>query len=143
MLKNLLHLTLLSYLWKRYKTLILSILLLMLYFWLVGKVHQDYVSYSELNEDHQYLALSFIIKWIAFAIGAIVFLLFNTLSPLRDRPAAPEKKKPAPGASAKSPKREAIDPFEQIRHKDTLRSRADFILEKQQQLPDNTDKGHP
>lgn len=141
MLKNLLHLTLLSYLWKRYRSLIVSVLLLILYFWLVDRLHQDYVSYSELNDDHQYLALSFIIKWMAFVIGVVVFLLTNTLLPLRQSSTTDNKNKTVKHSDNPSI---TADPFESIRHKDKLRSRADFVIEKQQhQLSDKRDNNQP
>jgi hypothetical protein len=127
MLKNIVQLTLLSVLWKRYKNLIVSTLLMLVYFWLVGKLHQDYVSYSELNNNHEYLALSYIIKWTAFILGASIYLLLNSYFP---RP-----KKPVPTKLANDPKavpeqQGSADPFTEIRHRKKLRSRADFVIEK-------------
>ena len=130
MFKNLVHLTLLTLLWKRYKRLIISTLILFVYFWLVGKLHEDYVNYVELNQDQQYLATSFFIKWLALIIGALVYLLINILV-FRGRQAAdtpvgkPEARSADSGTASKD-----SDPFAQIRQRRKLRSRADFIIEK-------------
>ena len=127
MLKNLVQLTLLSVVWKRYKNVIVSTLLLFVYLWLISKLHQDYVNYSELNKDHGYLAFSFIIKWCAFILGMVIYLLFNSFYP--------RSKKPVQTVSIKDQKtvpdqRVLPDPFAEIRQRKKLRSRADFIIEK-------------
>jgi len=127
MLRNLVQLTLLSVFWRRYKSIILSTFVLFLYLWLIGKLHQDYVNYSELNSDHEYLALSFVIKWCAFILGIMVYLLLNSLFP--------RSKKLVPTVAKKNQKTESdqdavVDPFAEIRQRKKLRSRADFIIEK-------------
>ena len=127
MLKNLVQLTLLSVVWKRYKSLIVSTLLLFVYFWLIGKLHQDFVNYSELNKDHAYLAFSFIIKWSAIILGVVIYLLYNSLFPRPKksvRAVAVKENKTAPD------QRVSPDPFAEIRRRKKLRSRADFIIEK-------------
>jgi len=127
MLKNLLHLTLLTVLWKRYKSIIVSTLLLFVFFWLVGKLHADYVSYSELNNDHKYLAFSFFIKWCAFIVGVVIYLLFNSFFP---RSKNTENIDPTETKKNLPEKPAAPDPFDEIRGRKKLRSRADFIIEK-------------
>jgi hypothetical protein len=127
MLKNILHLTLLGVLWKRYKSIIISTMLLFVYFWLVSKLHQDYVSYSELNKDHEFLALSFFIKWCAFFIGVVIYLFFNSFYP---RAAKPDRSKVDQVKKEAAEKPTTPDPFNEIRQKPRLRSRADFVIEK-------------
>jgi hypothetical protein len=127
MLRNLVQLTLLSVFWRRYKSIILSTFVLFLYLWLIGKLHQDYVDYSELNNDHEYLALSFVIKWCAFILGIMIYLLLNSLFP--------RSKKLVPTVAKKNQKtgsdqHAVVDPFAEIRQRKKLRSRADFIIEK-------------
>ena len=105
----------------------MSTFVLFLYLWLIGKLHQDYVNYSELNSDHEYLALSFVIKWCAFFLGIMVYLLLNSLFP--------RSKKLVPTVAKKNQKTESdqdavVDPFAEIRQRKKLRSRADFIIEK-------------
>lgn len=127
MLKNLVQLTLVSVVWRRYKNVIVSTLILFVYFWLIGKLHQDFVNYSELNEDHDYLAFSFIIKWCAFILGMLIYLLFNSFFPRSKRPVQTVSIKDQETAAEK---RTLPDPFAEIRQREKLRSRADFIIEK-------------
>ncbi len=122
-----LQLAVLGMLWKRYKRTIVATLLLFAYLWLVGVLHEDYVSYTELNQDNDHLALSFIIKWMAFIIGLLVYLLFHIFaSPFR-------KTQPLESIDVNhvKPGEQLIDdPFAEIRHQKKLRSKADFIIEK-------------
>lgn len=130
MFKNLLHLTLLTLLWKRYKRLIISTLILFVYFWLVGKLHEDYVDYVELNENQQFLALSFLLKWLAFTFGAVIYLLLNVLIIRGNRPTSAQTGAADSSSTDSKPKAKDADPFAQIRQRKKLRSRADFLIEK-------------
>ena len=127
MLKNLVQLTLVGVVWRRYKNVIVSTLILFVYFWLIGKLHQDYVNYSELNKDHAYLAFSFIIKWCAFILGMVIYLLFNSFFPRSKKPVQTISIK---GQEIAPEQRTLPDPFADIRQREKLRSRADFIIEK-------------
>lgn len=135
MIKNLLQLTLLSFIWKRYRNVIISTLVLFVFFWLVGMLHDDYVNYSRLNDDRQYLALSFFIKWLSFLIGVFIYLIYNARFSLRVSSDQASNK-----ALSRKDKKHGThqtvqaDPFEKIRQQDKLRSKADFVIQK------NTDK---
>lgn len=100
-----------------------------MYFWLVGLLHEDYVNYSELNNDKQYLGLSFVAKWLVLIIGVVIYLLFNTRF-------FSSRNKQTVNQSALSMQTQARtqasenDPFKAIRERDKLRSRADFIIKK-------------
>jgi len=78
MFKQFFRLTVVAYIWKRYKTIIISTLVLFIFFWVVSQLHADYVSYGDLNHDKQYIGLSFVIKWIAFVAGLVVYFLVNS-----------------------------------------------------------------
>lgn len=134
MIKNLIHLTLISVIWKKYRNMIVSTLLLFIYFWLVSMVHGDFVNYSELNSDKQYLALSFFIKWLAFLLGVVIYLIFNSRYSSRKLKDKNSGKASAKKDAVNTTETNQADPFEQIRRRDKLRSRADFIIQK------NTDK---
>ena len=87
MFNNLLRLTFVSYIWKRYRRLIVSTLLLFAYYWLVGKLHGDYILYSELTakdatenatpSSQAHLGYSFIIKWLALILGGVIYCISN------------------------------------------------------------------
>lgn len=160
MIKNIVRLTFVSYIWKRYKRLIVSTLVLFAYYWLVGKLHGDYIVYSELtakdladeatSADQTPLAYSFIIKWVALILGGIVYCISNDFLITLNRFKA-ENASESQGRSKQDPSVKTTyssnqnnskqthdgptnpqggDPFEYIRTKDTLRSKADIIIEK-------------
>lgn len=140
MIKNLIHVTFISYVWKRYKFIIISTALLFISFWLIGKLHQDFLSYSDLNNDKQYVGWSFLIKWFAYLAGIAVYFWFN------DRHSRLEKNSDAVSSNArdkhkKNSRTSALadnqdaepntkDHFAEIRQKPRLRSTADFVIEK-------------
>lgn len=139
MFKNLFRLTVIGYLWKRYKAFIVSTLLLLLYFWVVGQVHDDYVSYANLNADKEFIGLSFIVKWIAFAVGCLVYFILNTWYFSIGKPQDDLKKEPFRLFRQNEAHQQStglensvneIDPFDTIRKKTKLRSKADLIIEK-------------
>ena len=121
MIKNLFRLTVLSYVWTRYKFLISSTLLLFAYFWLVGEVHEDFVEFIGLNNDTQHLGVSFLVKWLALILGALLYIALNS----RRRGSTASTRK-STGAEPKT----SEDPFESIRKKDKLKSAADFVVER-------------
>jgi hypothetical protein len=121
MIKNLFRLTVLSYVWARYKFVITSTLLLFAYFWLVAEVHEDFVEFIGLNNDTQYLGVSFLVKWLALILGTLVYFALNG----RRRRASAIARKPS-----QAEPETAEDPFESIRQKDRLRSAADFVVER-------------
>ena len=137
MLKNLLHITVLTLLWKKYRQLILSTLVLVAYLWLVSLLHDDYVNYSELDGDKQYLAWSFAIKWLAYLSGIVIYLFIswrrngkvdteNTSTTTQTKTATTSKKN-----------NPLTDPFADIRQRDKLRSRADFIIQSTEHKKSN------
>ena len=135
MLKNLLQLTLLTVIWKRYRPVIVSTLLLFLLFWLLGQLHDDYIRYAELNDDQRFLGLSFLIKWAAYILAVAGYLLYNARFSLRFGSSRDLTEIPVPDDKSKADaKRERQpqdgDPFAGIRQRDKLRSRADFVIEK-------------
>ena len=128
MIKNIIQLTVLGVVWKRYKSVIISTLLLFVYFWLIGMLHDDYLSYTELNQDPAHLGLSYIVKWLAFFIGVMVYLWFHIFFPRLKKP----RSTPTIQKEASKPLNPTeTDPFAEIRQRKKLRSRADFIIDKQ------------
>ena len=129
---NLLKLSVLSYLWRRYKKTIILLPLLLLFFWIVGLAHDDYLAYAELQDNKQWIGVSFIVKWLALLVGVAIFVAAH----LRDK--AP-REAPAnididivdkvPSAEKEELfSQELNDSFSRIREKDTLNSKADVIL---------------
>ncbi len=110
--------------WKQYKALIISTLLLIAFILLVGNVHEDYLTHSQLQEDSAGNGLSFIYKWIAYAFGVGAYFLFHFLRGLRPTKQTLKEKAKEANISAKD---DNEDPFAAIRERKRLRSRADFL----------------
>lgn len=145
MMNQIFRLTFITFIWKKYKRVIVSLVALIFSLWMVEQIHQDFVQYSQLNNDTSYLAASFVIKWIVFLLAAVLFVLINSLFKAKK---ATEKKvlKSQPkkafffklSASEKVPfndtlvdsSKNQIDPFDAIRNKTKLRSKADVVLER-------------
>ena len=172
MMNQIFRITFVTFIYKRYKQTILSTALLLLVLWLIEKIHQDFVSYSQLNEDTSYLALSFGIKWFAFACVTGLYSAWNLLfkkekfkkenlskaerkkygqllneqdeleddliAKMRALPSSKVTSKKTAKAAQKDTQTEnekngedaKPDPFAQIRDKETLKSKADFVLHK-------------
>ena len=122
MLKNIVRLSALGFIWARYKTVIIAACALFGYFWLVASLHRDYLEFAHLNDDISNIGLSFILKWLAFIVGVIIYLMFNG----RNRQPKPVAIDPTPTPAEQENK----DPFDNIRHKDKLRSAADLVIDK-------------
>ena len=134
MWNNLLKLSLVSYIWRRYKKTVILLPVLLLYFWVVGLAHDDYLAYAELQANKQWVGLSFIVKWLLLIGGVACFVLMH----LSDR--AAKEAKPEidvdPKMIAKAPlatkeelfTSEINDSFARIRDKKSLSSKADVIL---------------
>lgn len=134
MFKQLFRLTVVTYVWKRYKAIIVSTVILFVFFWLVGQLHQDYLSYGNLNKDTQHIGLSFVIKWVAFIVGFIIYVFFNSWHAKRasqssNLPQDSVSTAPLAGDTSNLGVKDN-DPFDEIRKKDKLRSKADMVIEK-------------
>jgi len=144
MMNQLFRLTFVTFVWKKYKQLIVSILSLILLLWITEQVHQDFISYSQLNDDTTYLALSFIVKWVVFILLCTGFIVINVsfgksvvakkqpTSFFKDN--VIKTKKRSFDKKDQEQKNEStqdiIDPFDAIRKKPHLRSKADVVLDE-------------
>ncbi|MEO0442379.1 MAG: hypothetical protein AAFZ92_01365 [Pseudomonadota bacterium] len=132
MWNNLLKLTLASYVWKRYRRTLIALPVLLIYFWLVNLIHNDYLAYAELDDSQMGVGLSFVIKWVLVFIGFIIFIIIHFTGGSRN---SGEHKQVQPGDQGYGTGASAshADASDAIRQKQKLRSRADMILEKNSQ----------
>lgn len=137
MFNKLLKITVIGFIWTRYGRVIASTLMLFAYFWVVSLVHQDYLDYLKLQANAGGAGLSFILKWLAFIAGIVAFWIFNNRSWRKSvRQSNEGSTFPVKPNASKLPSKKGgnsnvdVDPFESIRRKDKLRSRADLIIEK-------------
>jgi len=122
--KQIFRIAFVALIWKQYKGLIISTALLIAFLVLVGSVHSDYLTHSQLQDDTSSSGLSFIYKWIAYGTGIAVYFGFHAVrGSFTQKENLSEKAKQA-NIDAKV---DQDDPFSAIRERKTLRSRADFI----------------
>lgn len=130
MWNNLLKLSLISYIWKRYKRTLIAFPILLLYFWVISLVHQDFLQYTQLKGSEQGVGLSFIVKWLFMLLGVGVFVFLHINSAEDSKPQAQstqDKRK-----NSKTTKTTASvhnDAFANIRKKEKLKSKADKVID--------------
>jgi len=145
-------------LWRRYKFLLVSLITLVIFMIIVGQVHQDYLRYNEIQNEPNYVGISFAVKWLVWFVSVAVFLTANhfynkykqaqkdaeqqsnnsALSKLikRMKPSSANASANLNGKSDLScehdgnVKTDPSDPFSALRTKQKLRSYADVIIEK-------------
>ncbi len=127
MLKQIFRLTFLTFIWKKYQRIIVSTISLFVFFWLVNFAHAEYLSFAEFQSEDAQISLSFFIKWLCLVVGAIIYIIYHFVR---------ADKKPLKVKEMHSKKvgindLDGIDPFDAIRHKDKLRTRAEIMLESE------------
>lgn len=117
--------------------MILSALVLFAYFWVVDMIHEDYLNYLDLRGESTSAGLSFLVKWLAFALGITIYWMFNSYArkkydkksgQLTDTGAS--RNKPGKSSNGGTGMEGRDDPFDEIRRKGRLRSRGDLIIDK-------------
>jgi len=100
---------------------------LLAYILLVGSIHSEYITVKQLKAETDISGISFIYKWLAYTIGVVTYFAYHFFrTPSSPKEDLNEKAKQA-NIDAKS---DESDPFAAIRKMDKLRSRADFIEQK-------------
>lgn len=145
MFKQVIKYTLLAVIWRRYRSMIVATLGLFFYFWLVGKLHQDFLAaYAQVNAADAPLAVSFLVKWLLLGTGLVVWLVYlwfwrrpraqaeiATLEAAKRRNPRELKRETSPAPASPEVERR----FEQLRGKQTLRSKSDLVIEKYPKKP--------
>lgn len=122
--KQIFRVAFITLIWKQYKGLIISSLLLIAYLLMVGSVHDDYLTHAKLQKDSATTGISFIYKWLAYGLGILIYFAFHFFNGLRANKKDLNQKAVQANKDAKN---DDSDPFAAIRDMDKLRSRADFI----------------
>lgn len=126
--KQLFRVAFIALIWKQYKALIVSSVLLATYLFLVGSIHDDYLIHSQLQNDTTGTGMSFVYKWTAYGIGILLYCGFHAVRRSRSSTTPPKENLSELARQAnKDAKNDLNDPFAAIREKEQLRSRADFI----------------
>ena len=130
MFKSVAKLAVTSYLWRRYQGQLKPLAIFLGGFLLISLLHGEYLSYVEASGNNNFVGFSFFIKWVLVGLMAVFYIL----APIR---AVQQDDKPPPVPDlAVPPKRKTPadipgdDPFDALRSKKTLRSRADIVVEE-------------
>ncbi len=146
--------------WKKYKGQLLTTIGYFIGLLLISFVHQDYLDFVKAaNEDQQYVATSFMFKWLAYiGITLVYYWVFTRFSKSAesadhakgsslgflkkyarkststsnkgDSPLSAGYASEKQGTPKQAPDFERNDPFENIRNKSKLRSEADILLDQ-------------
>ncbi|MDN4502343.1 hypothetical protein QX776_08010 [Alteromonadaceae bacterium BrNp21-10] len=127
MLKPLIRLTLAHLIWRHYKPVLIATVVCLLGIILVSFLHADYVAFAKELQGENHLGLSFIVKWLVYCVivGLWLWIWLRTM--------AQRQKLQDINTMLVAEKNYACpedDPFNNIRHKDKLNSKADAILNK-------------
>jgi hypothetical protein len=125
--KQIFRVAFIALVWKQYKQIIVSSLGLFGFLYLVGSLHADFLQHAELNADSSNVGLSFVYKWTALAGGIILYFAYHYFRP-RQKDPAKEKQQRIEKELAEL--HDEDDPFASIRARKKLRSRADFLMDK-------------
>lgn len=134
MLNQLLKWSIAIGLWKKYGRALKWFPVVLLLLFVIYAVHRDYIEFVEVSQVSSHLALSFVLKWLAvFCVIAIyIFYIRSVLYVNRKKTRVRESLNKKAGPKKKSSNIEGAepvtDPFERIRQKEKLRSKADVIL---------------
>lgn len=120
--------------WKHYKHTIITSMVLLIAYFVISAVHDDYVLYAVNANDKKNLSLSYFIKWGALITITVAYFLYNNR--LLSKKLLKRTKKPFFGENDVKPfsqgneKITKEDPFSSIREKPTLKSKGDIALGK-------------
>ncbi|AWL10921.1 hypothetical protein HMF8227_00424 [Saliniradius amylolyticus] len=133
MFKPVLRLTLITFVWRRYKRNILITLAAFIATVLVTIIHSDYLAYLNQTGQTANIGWSFVVKWLLYLL--IIALWIATLSLHKTsrsttfkRPSHSEIRDTASRRKEKGPS-QGDDPFAHIRNKKQLHSRGDQVIE--------------
>jgi len=132
--KQVFRLTFVTFIWKRYKRVLVSTGMLLAFFWLVNFAHDEYLAYAEYQQQIDSINISFLIKWLCLGLGAIIYMVYHFWVPV----SFPQSSKDPDSLNKTKPEKVKIpdvdpnepDPFEQIRNMEKLRTRAEIMIDK-------------
>ena len=134
--KQVFRIAFITLIWKNYKAWIVSSILLLLSFFLIGKIHSDLLQYWELQQDTSQTAASIIYKWLAYIGSVLIYCLYHFFRPKKTAKSKKDKRKELEHELTHLSPDE--DPFNEIRNRKKLRSKSDFILNRNSDTKNNS-----
>lgn len=131
-----------SVIWKRYRRMIVSTLVMFAGFFLISQLHSDFVQYAKEVEEKQLLAWAYLAKWAGFGLVFGGYYFFNfppswlhrqagTLQEQKGFGGRSLEESSASGSQntdSTAGSNQTTDAFAAIRHKPKLRGRGDLNL---------------
>ena len=131
MFKQIFRLTFATFIWKQYKRIIVSTLLLFAYLWLVGSIHSDFLSYAELQADQSMAGRSFLLKWAALIGGVVLYFSYNFFRSTKRKSSGNSNSSTNNVEQDEQSQTDQNDPFANIRKMKKLRTRAEISIDQQ------------
>ncbi len=110
--------------WRQYKRIIISSIVLILGYIVTSTIHDDYVSYAVNANSTNNLFASYVIKWIVLMAITVGYYFYNSVNRRGLIDAKPSNGNDAIQAP-NQPNNDMPDPFSGIREKETLKGRVD------------------
>jgi len=131
MFKQVFRVAFVTLIWKQYKHIIVSTLILFAFLFLVGNIHSDFLKHAELQGDKSGLGLSFVYKWLAFAGAVGLYFVYHFMRTRQtdNKTGEKSKKRGVKSKNTQTVEEGDDDPFDKIRSRKKLRSRADFLID--------------
>lgn len=131
MLAPIFRLTLLTFIWSKYKRVIIAGVAMIVALLLINYLHNDFINYSALQEEQRYIGTSFIVKWVVSLAILLAYLIYarHLLKPNKNTPAKTQDNfKITSSPQASNQPEESNDGFDSIRQKEHLLSKADLVI---------------
>jgi len=140
MLNQMVKWTVIITMWRKYKRHVVATLVLLIVLFLINLLHQDFISFNQ-QQQTEYLALSYGVKWLSFIISlAVYFVVLSKINKAAkfDSTIHQMMSKKSVHSSQAEPTENKTnqtnsDPFANLRQKKKLRSKADMVIESQNQ----------
>lgn len=129
MFKQAFRIAFIALIWKQYKTSLVSTAILLVYLYLVGSIHADYLTHASLQNEGTVGITSFVLKWLALALGVTVYAVFHLI---RTKQKTTRSNKHERTAERDDTIKSTNDPFNEIRKRKKLRGPADFLINDKQ-----------
>ncbi|TVZ39170.1 hypothetical protein P886_3565 [Alteromonadaceae bacterium 2753L.S.0a.02] len=114
---------------KRYQRLLISVAVLFACYFIIGQIHDDFLEYGEKTQNSAAVGFSYVIKWFSLTLATAIFYVFNMYGSEKKKQLKRRGIQAEDLTSAiKNDDQRASDPFENIRRKEKLNSKAEQRL---------------
>ena len=126
MLAPILRFTVFSFIWRKYKRIIIAGLIMVCSIILINYLHSDFIEYNQQLEEQHFIGVSFVVKWVMSLLILAAYILYarHMLKPVKKV----DLEKPIKSKENQVNAAKSDDVFNDIRKKKTLLSKADLVI---------------